>query len=291
MKNVIVNFAKYVNAILRRMKLPIFDINRLYQRLTYSQIRQHIPKSLQKIKTIAEWHPDERLNSNSPIYVMWWTGKDTMPPIVKICFNNLMQNCHRHPVTLLTKDNLFITFPSIEELLKRPVSLYEQGSISIQHLSDMVRTLILYECGGIWIDSTVFVSSDWDKDLMNQNFYSGRRSKKYANSGKSVTEGQWTSYFIGSVKGNPLLKFLYDGLIECYGRQGKIAEYYTMDYLFAISMNSSKSIRLLISQVPVINADLFSLEKFMYQPFNKSQFELFIKSAPFFKLNHRITYE
>lgn len=202
-----------------------------------------------------------------------------------------MQNSHNHTIKLITRDNIFTHFSSIAELIKRPIELYEQNAISIQHLSDIIRTLILYDRGGIWIDATVFVAPDWDKDLIDKKFYSGRRSAVFANSGKSVTKGQWTSYFIASVKNNPLLKFIYDGLVEYYEHNGKINEYYTMDYLFAIGMNSSQGVRSIISNVPIIDADLFSLEPFLYQPFKESRFESFISTAPFFKLNHRMTYE
>lgn len=124
--------------------------------------------------------------------------------------------------------------------------------------------------------------------MLGLSFFSGRRTKTFANSGKSITNGQWTSYFIASVKNNPLLRFIYDGLNECYHRAGKIEEYYTMDYLFAIAIRHSDKIRQMIENVPEINANLFSLEEFMNRPWDAKMFSDFMQKAPFYKLNHRV---
>lgn len=104
-----------------------------------------------------------------------------------------------------------------------------------------------------------------------------------------MTNGLWTSYFIASEKGNPLLRFIHEGLDECYQRTGKIEEYYTMDYLFAIAMKHSDKIRKMVAAVPEIDADLFSLEAVMCEPWDEVRFEGFMHAAPYYKLNHRVS--
>lgn len=283
--------ARYVNAALWRLHLPAIDERKLHQRFTYTRIKKLVPTSLQHLLDEAgTWKPSHGISQTENIYVMWWTGADTMPPLVRLCHENLRRHIHAHNLHLITRENACTLFPSLGNELGTLVRLLKGGNICIQHFSDLLRTLIIVNSGGIWIDATVFVSPDWDNALTGRPFYSGRRTKAYAQSGKSVTNGQWTSYFMASEKGNPLLRFIYEGLKECYLRAEKIEEYYTMDYLFTLAMNCSDEIRRMVGAVPEIDADLFSLEPALDALWDARAFERFMHAAPFFKLNHRVAH-
>lgn len=288
----IVTFVEYCNRILHKLNLPTIDLLKLHQKSIYYRILNIVPTSIQELQSINNWSCSEKLNEMSPIYFMWWTGLHTMPPIVELCYKNLYNNAKSHPIIVITQQNYHQILPaSIIEQVTKIVNLYNKKKICIQHLSDLIRTLILSQVGGIWIDATVFVTSDWDKDLLGKTFYSGRRTTSYANSGKSITQGQWTSYFIASVKGNPLITFIHNGLKECYERKSEIKEYYTMDYLFSIALKKSLITKKIISTVPKIDANLFELETLMHKPYKEKEYATFISNAPFFKLNHRIKYQ
>lgn len=288
----ITTFAKYCNRVLNKLNLPTIDLLKLRQQSIYYKILNLVPTSIQELKSIDNWNSPEKLNEKSPIFFMWWTGLHTMPPIVELCYKNLYNNAKSHPIIVITQQNYHQVLPvSIIEQTEKIVNLYNNKRICIQHLSDLIRTLILSQVGGIWIDATVFVTPNWDKDLLGSTFYSGRRTTLYANSGKSITQGQWTSYFIASVKGNPLINFIHNGLKECYERKSEIKEYYTMDYLFSIALKKSLIIKNLISTMPRIDANLFELETLMHKPYKEKEYATFIKTAPFFKLNHRTKYQ
>lgn len=279
-----------VNKVLLKLRLPCIDLLKLRQQYTFYRIRRSVPCSIKWLKSLTSWAEDKKIDKTSPIYVMWWTGEETMPPVVRLCYKNLCRNAKRHPIVLITKNNIYTLFPSIAQHIKEVEEKYNERKICIQHFSDITRSLILDKIGGIWIDATVFVTPDWDENLVGKSFYSGRRSSTFANSGKSITAGQWTSYFIASVKGNPLINFMYNGLLEYYSRKGWISEYYTMDYLFTIGMSKSPIVRQIIESVPEINANLFGLESLMHKPYNQAEYNSFLATAPFFKLNHRIEY-
>lgn len=287
----VITVLELINRVLFKLNLPTFNILKLRQQMTYTKIKKIVPSSLRKLISVKQYHATEVITAKTQIYVMWWTGLETMPEIVRLCYDNLCNNAKLHPIILITKDNYSTVLPnSIVTDIKEVVDLYNNDKICIQHLSDIVRTLILSKIGGIWIDATIYVTSNWDDKLIGKSFFSGRRTIKYANSGKSITKGQWTSYFIASVKGNPLIDFMYNGLIECYNRKMEIKEYYTMDYLFAIAMKNSSLVREIIEEVPLIDANLFSLENYMNEKFDEEQYRKFMSTAPFFKLNHRIQY-
>ena len=103
--------------------------------------------------------PVMKIDNNNQIYrldtiwILWWQGWDQAPPIVLKC----LQSWHHHHsplqwnIILLDKNNIgnFID-------LKKVVSEQVQNLMSLTALSDVIRWLLLYEYGGVWVDSTVF---------------------------------------------------------------------------------------------------------------------------------------
>lgn len=82
------------------------------------------------------------------------SGETAMPEIVKICYNSIVSNIHDRPVHLLTKDNIasHVTLPNyIYDRLNR-------GELSYTHFSDILRICLLFDKGGIWMDSTLLIT-------------------------------------------------------------------------------------------------------------------------------------
>lgn len=71
---------KCINFILQKLNLPIVDFLRLRQKFIYFKIKRLIPDTIDCLRTVENWSPYERLGETTVIYVMWWTGSDTMPP-------------------------------------------------------------------------------------------------------------------------------------------------------------------------------------------------------------------
>lgn len=139
---------RYANAALRRLHLPTVDDRKLHQRLTYARILKLVPTSLKRLQEAAAWTPDGGLGRTESVYVMWWTGADTMPLLVKVCFENLRRHIHDHRLHLITRDNVATLFPSLKDEVSGLIRLIDVGKICIQHFSDLLRTLILVNGGG-----------------------------------------------------------------------------------------------------------------------------------------------
>ena len=95
----------------------------------------------------------EQITDVSPIWVCWWQGRDSMPDIVKACYNSILMHAGNHPVILITGDNYheYVTLPDC--ILQK----WKAGNITLTHLSDILRMLLLKAHGGIWMDSTVLL--------------------------------------------------------------------------------------------------------------------------------------
>lgn len=75
-----------------------------------------------------------------------------MPPIVRACYNNLLEHAGAHPVHVITRDN-YLDFLSKSPLWSEKVLVYvNNGLVSLTLLSDLIRTSLLYHFGGVWVD-------------------------------------------------------------------------------------------------------------------------------------------
>lgn len=75
-----------------------------------------------------------------------------MPQLVQGCFRQL--TTYNDNVCLITKDN-YNKYCHIPDYILQ--KLYRQ-EISITHFSDILRVSLLAENGGLWLDSTCWVS-------------------------------------------------------------------------------------------------------------------------------------
>ena len=132
----------------------------------------------------------ETKHSSPTIWTMWWQGQDQMPPIVKACIRSL----HRHvsnnvKIVILTKDN-FSDYVKIPGYILDKV---EKKFITLTHLSDIIRMAVLAEHGGMWLDSTLYVTKDIPDHLVTSGFFSTSTTYHYM----SVSMCKWSGFAIG----------------------------------------------------------------------------------------------
>lgn len=101
---------------------------------------------------------DEKLihNSSDKVWVCWFQGMENAPLIVKKCYQSIKKNMSDKEVILLTNDNLnqYVKFPDF--ILDK----WQKGIITDTHMTDLLRLELLIKYGGMWIDATVFCTSD-----------------------------------------------------------------------------------------------------------------------------------
>lgn len=101
------------------------------------------------------------------IWVFWNSGFEKAPKIVKICLDSIKKHSAGRIVEMLDLDNLgkYIEIPSY--ILKK----YKESKISHQHFSDIVRSVLLRNYGGTWIDATTYLSNDIPQYIFDAEFF------------------------------------------------------------------------------------------------------------------------
>lgn len=203
---------------------------------------------------------------DEPIWVFWWTGEETAPEIVKACIKSIRRNANGHRVIFLSKDNLhdYVTLPDFIE------KKHNDGNIGHAHYSDIVRISLLAEYGGVWIDSTVFISQPIPDYLFSERFYTAR---SVDNEAFYFSRSRWVGYFITGAKDFPLFAFVRDMLFSYWKVTDRIIAYLLLDYLFDIACRYLPEVADTINALPNNNLLRGELMTRINEPFSAELFD------------------
>lgn len=278
------NFFIFLGRITRKIASLGFTLpDKIHNRIVTSRLQSIHSNLISQYKTI-EYVPIPQTD-NYPIWVFWWQGVNNMPELVRICYNSILQNAGEHPVHLLTGNNCeqyLSKLPHLKEILNR----VQQGIISYAYFSDIIRSYLLYEYGGVWIDATVLLASNIDNIVTNRIFISGRRIDKVLNK-NSINHGKWTGYFVFANRGNLLLKFIHEMLVNQIIKKGYILDYLMIDFCFIIAWKNLPYAKTIQEQSPIYPNKIFSLMQSLNKEINESQYKSLIKNNPFLKLTYK----
>ena len=87
------------------------------------------------------------------IWVCWFQGMEQAPELVRSCFSRLCA-VETHRVILITEENM-LQYADIPSSVLRK---WKAGIIPNPNFSDILRTILLYQHGGLWIDATMLLA-------------------------------------------------------------------------------------------------------------------------------------
>ena len=194
------------------------------------------------------------------IWYLWLQGKNEMPPTVKVAYNSLKKNAGSYELVFLDKSNLlnYITLP--EHILKK----FNEGKMTITHLSDIIRVTLLEKYGGLWTDSTILATEPLEKYeyLWKKNFYTRKifQTKDEAPYDTNISHGRWAGFIMGtSILHNPLFMFMKE-LFNAYWEEFDfLFEFFLIDYYIDLAYDTIPFVRREIDDVPRNNVKILNL--------------------------------
>lgn len=217
---------------------------------------------------------------NEPIWFCWLQGAGQMPPLVKICYDSVCRNSFGHPV-------IFVDLRSLERYVALPKSvlaLFDAGRISPANFTDIIRTALLAQHGGLWLDATVYVSEPLPAWIFARRFYSVKFSSV---DDFYIAGGRWSNFALGGMSSSMiygrLLRLLYD-YVE---RKGDFVDYFQMDYLIHLLYQSDSNVRAEIDNVPVNNEGVHRMQRVLNRRFSEVVLRHIEDSAFLHKLSWR----
>lgn len=226
-----------------------FPLGKWEKRRTFYENRVY--KYLEKryaplIKSMAEEYDESKKKpvNKKLIWVMWWQGEESMPEVVKLCYNRLRKVATDCEIHLITQDN----YAEYVNLPKCVIDRFNEGKMSITHLSDVIRVYLLRDYGGVWVDATIYIEYLPDY-LFNERFFTLHSPGMFP---ELIHRGEWSTFFM-TAKFDYLQLFCV--LCEIYDvywkKQKRIIDYLMFDFL----------VKLIINSIPSVKCDIDSIKE------------------------------
>jgi hypothetical protein len=222
-------------------------------------------------------------SSNLPIWVCWLQGEENMPDVPKQCLNLINKHANGHPVIVISEKN-YSDYISLPQYI---VSKFKERVISNAHFTDIIRTTLLAEKGGCWIDSTILMTDYINEIVFELPFY----SIKYPNNSYYVTENMWSNFFLVSHKNSTLYSFVRDMFYEYLKEEERFIDYFMMDYFIRIGYNEISLFKEMIDAVPINNIQTLKLKTILNNEYYEDKLDFYKKETYLFKLDWRSKYE
>jgi hypothetical protein len=217
-----------------------------------------------------------------PVFSLWLQGEENMPEVVRVCTASQKKyfSSPEYEYILLSENTLsdYITVPDVIN------EKFEGGQITKTNFSDYIRAELLRKYGGIWIDSTMFMTGALDEyeEFINE-FFTIKKDKSF-----SVSNGRWSSYFICCKKNSDIMKCVSAAFIEYWKKYDYLIEYtflidYPIDYVYRTDM----LVKDLVDSVPYNNEDIVKLHYMKNEAFNEENFNKLLEKNKLHKLTYK----
>ena len=216
------------------------------------------------------------------IWICWWQGIDEAPFIVQQCYSSVQKNFKEWDIVVITLDNYkeYISFPEYIE------TKWKKGQITLTHMSDLLRVELLSKYGGLWIDSTVYVTSPYfPKSIGTANLFWFKTLKPGAD-GHVLNMSSWMLYANEKSQILKLTKFL---LYEYWKTHNGLLDYFLVHYMMAIA---SEVFPYECKEIPSFSNSLpHILLLNLFEKYNEKYWEDLCRMTSFHKLSYKLSEE
>lgn len=158
------------------------------------------------------------------IYMFWDEGFDAAPDIVKYCFESWK-----------TKNSSWnIKFLTLDDAKKILSDMHLPENMIMPHYADALRTELLMQHGGVWVDATVLCSEgldSWLPNIFNQtNFFAFSRP---------APDRIISNWFLASTRQNALITEWHNLYFRYITSSYASAPYFFHHYIFEYLIKSS----------------------------------------------------
>lgn len=197
---------------------------------------------------------NEQIGSTSNIWMLWWQGYENAPDIVKTCIASVRKNAGNHPVVLLDQYSYkqYITLPD------HIIDSFEKGHMMYAHFSDVIRTSLLYQYGGIWMDATIYMLHPLDEIVEKSTFYSIRSLDDETDS-FALRLFYWNTFFMACGRGNHILGLVNKLLIEYWKDEETFIDYLLLDFFLTMIYRNVEPAKRTMDEIPPSNRSVFEL--------------------------------
>jgi len=190
----------------------------------YNKIQRKYKKFLNELNYKNTENEDNTINEN--VWICWFQGLDNAPNIIKICINSIFKHLNDKKIHIITEKN-YSDYVKIPEYI---IKKWKQGVISYAHFSDILRTELLVEYGGLWVDATTYMTGEIPKIIYKEPLF---LLEFKCREDITILKNSW---FIYAQKNNRTLKIVRDLLYQYWLREKNLSEYFLWHFFVTMAL-------------------------------------------------------
>lgn len=274
-------FWQIINCIIKLI-LEILVFNRKIRRILKGNwakfyLRKYVNYGCKNINAGTE---SVNAKNNSVIIWQYWESPNgDIPPLVQACLNSVEKHKGKCERILLSPENVkdYVEIPQIF------LDLKNKGIIKTAFFSDILRTCLLIQRGGIWIDATVLLTEDLPEYIAEAELFVFQNDLKIDLDGLNMA-----SYFISAKPNNIILKETLSALIQYWKENNFLVNYFTFLHTFTMVTQATKENKELFAKVPFFSfLPVQQLQGELLNKFSEERWNQIKKISGIHKLTHK----
>lgn len=267
-------FWQIINSIVK-ICLEIFVFNRRIRRILKGDFAKFY---LHKYIDYAVKKSFETKEINEPyrIWQYWEQGLENAPEIVQACLNSVVKYNPNIERVIISPKNVreYVNIPEFIYKLK------EKGIIKLAQFSDILRTYLLVEHGGCWIDATVLLTAPLPQYITNADLFVFKADEKSDLDGLNMA-----SYFISAKPNNKILCQCQNFFEKYWKENNFLVNYFSFLHAFTMIALRNKD---LWGKVPFFSfIPVQQMQSELVKPYSKERFEQLKLMTPIHKLTYK----
>lgn len=274
--------AKFYIVIMGDILNPLWWSREKRRERRYVVITKTLTKYLKKYLSVVKNIPYTKATDNpdEKIYSIWQQGEDNAPKIVRTCWDSMRKHCSQELVIL--DEKTLLKHIKLPDFIMKKRAL---GKIGHAHFTDIARVELLYKYGGIWMDSTLFITQPVPDNILSSDFFMF--------TAKQVLDWSYAGFqnFFIRAKKNSYLLNAWRAMIFEYWRDesGGRIDYLVHQLLFKVLVENDPRAKKEFEKMPKIDLAPTHQLWFLYKnkPFDKKIFDQISKSVFMQKTTYR----
>lgn len=199
------------------------------------------------------------------------------PALVQACYAKLCRT-DTHKVILITEENMseYADIPPF--ILKK----WKAGIIPAANFSDILRTVLLYQHGGLWIDATMLMAEPVPDYIWESSLFVFQYTEN------PLSFAAFSSHFMRGRAGKEFLGRVLYGMLDYWRKKDKLNEYFLYHFIFTGVSRMDEEMRKIYADVPLrLSESNHLLQRYWLTEYKEDMWKWLISRS----FIHKLTYK
>ena len=159
---------------------------------------------------------------SNTVWICWFQGIENAPELVKNCVKSVKYHVKDRNIVIINSEN-FEQYAKLPDFI---IEKWRKGIISNTHFSDILRLALIIQHGGLWIDSTVYLTGPIPEYVTDGDFFVYHDGEFEHD---LINMGNWLIY---AKPNNLMLNEIYHLLLDYWQTHNYCADYFIFHLFF-----------------------------------------------------------